>query len=93
MATWQGKPKSFTLERFLPGNYGYSEYQEVDFKWTYGTVSDVLTVSETDKQDTKTSHYGNHEAEALLYTLANWYGTYEGKEKLKELLKDILEAE
>lgn len=89
MATWRGTPRKFDLERYEPGAWG-GHYESVEFTWEYGTVADILTVIETDSSGPKQTLYGKGDAEALLYTLAQWYGRYEGVSNLKKLLNDIL---
>lgn len=93
MATWKGTPKDYDIERYHAGNGFIGNYEKVTYDWEYGTVTDSLTVKETDSQGTNRHHFGKWEAEAMLYTLAQWYGRYEGVDSLKILLKDILEAE
>lgn len=93
MATWNGTSKNFTLERWDPKDFGYSHYEDVEFNWSYNTTSDTLIVIDKDSFRTREELYSKDEAEALLHTLAQWYGRYEGKYHLKELLKDILKED
>lgn len=83
----------FRLERFLPTDFGYGSYQDVEYKWEYQTTADVLTLIETDEQGSTQQCIDKWEAEAMLKVLANWYAQYEGKENLKNLLKEELEQE
>ena len=93
MATWHGSPKNYYLEVYNKGNYGYSDYESVEFNWTYGTVADILTINRKDSNGMTALHFENSEAQAYLYTLAQWMARFEGKERLKTLLKDLLEEE
>lgn len=93
MATWRGDPKKFEVERGPtdPNSYD-SIWGEVDFRWEYNTTSDTLSIF-VEHPDIKTrrEYMGPDWAKAYLYTLANYYKTYVGREQLKELLKDLLE--
>lgn len=91
MATWKGTPKSFSLEVWKKGNYGYSDYENVEFNWEYGTVSDYLRIYRKDSEGTTDESYSNWEAQARLYMMVQWMVRYEGKEAFMRLIKDILE--
>ena len=93
MATWNGTSKKFQLERYAPEDYGYGHYEYVEFNWSYNTTSDYLTITEKDSQEEKVEVFSRYRAEAMLYTIAQWYGRFVGIEELKLLHKDILEAE
>lgn len=91
MATWSGTAKKFKLLDCR--SYGDETWEDVEFNWSYGTVSDILTITKEYPFDVtrKTEVlYSKEEAGALLYMLAQWYSRYEGKEELKELLKEAL---
>ena len=97
MATWNGKPKKFKIE-FVNKNPNIWDlsYDEVEFSWNYSTSADCLEVIYSHpelKGSPKSTLYGPDHAQALLYTLASWMATYEGRDNLKELLKDLLEEE
>lgn len=95
MATWRmPEPKKFWVE-FTHRDSSYHDLarEEVEYGWNYNTTADVLeiTTSYPQKRDDDRSHlYGPSDAAAELYTLASWYATYNGKDRLKELLKEIL---
>lgn len=97
MATWKGEPKKFKVE-FMSKNankYFYDpSWDEVSFHWEYQTTADFLSIyAEHPDMETSRELMGPDWAEAQLYTLANYYATYVGREQLKELLKDLLEEE
>lgn len=90
MSTWNGTPKKFKLEYYRSGNYGWASYEDIEYNWEYNTTSDILTVKIKDPEKEYRKLYGKDDAEALLHTLASWYSIYEGKENLKNLLKDLI---
>ena len=91
MATWKSIDKiAFSLERRLTPKYEFSEYQDVSYSWEYSTIVDTLTIITIDKQGKNKQRYGRDEAKAQLKILANWYAQYEGKDYLKDLLKEEL---
>ena len=91
MATWNGYPKKFSMEVYKPGNHGYLSWEDVEFGWEYFTVSDYFRP--WSKQDGEEIVYGdllsNENAKAMLWCLAEWYNSYEGSEKLDELIQEI----
>jgi hypothetical protein len=93
MATWNGIPKNFILEVYQRGALGHSDYENVEFNWEYGTVSDYLRVIRKDSNGETSESYSNWEAQARLYIMAQWIARYEGREALKTLLKDFLDEE
>jgi len=98
MATWKGKPKKFSVEVCGPSTHWDLQWADVDFRWEYNTTSDTLSIFAEhpvmdDPKQKEPQLYSQEWAAAYLYTLASFYATYEGKEDLKELLKDLLEEE
>lgn len=91
MATWNGDPKIFPLERYLPENYGHGEFIDVEFRWSYSTSSDTLVISQKSMAGNEQHFSGHDDAVAQLYMLADWYGKYEGTDKLRQLLAPMLE--
>jgi hypothetical protein len=91
MATWTGKPKKFSMEVFGPENYGYGEWEEVEYNWEYGTVSDYFRINTT--MPGKEKEYGDllskEGAIATLHCLMEWYNSYEGSNELDEMVKEI----
>ena len=96
MATWKmNSPKEFRIE-FIHKDNSYRDlaYERVSHSWEYHTVSDVLEIKREHPQmreEDKTELMGPDQAAAQLFILADWYATYNGKDKLKELLKKQLE--
>ena len=98
MATWKGDPKKFSVEVSGPANHWDESYGDAEFRWEYNTTSDCLCVYATheimnDPRQQEPTRYSKSWAEATLYTIANWYAIYEGRQNLKDLLKDLLEEE
>lgn len=90
MATWYGTAKKFMLEVWKKGNYGYSDYEKVEFNWEYGTVSDYLRIRRTDSEGTTNESWSKWEAEARLYMMMQWMARYEGKENLMAMVNEVL---
>lgn len=91
MATWNSR-------RTVKWSYDAGfDYAACENHWSYGTVSDFLTIiTKMDQYSTytgyqpaseKITHYSKSEALALLETLIDWAETYEGKGTVEDLLK------
>lgn len=95
MATWKGKPKEFKVE-FVNKDPSFWDLttSNVTFKWEYNTTCDTLNViAKHPEMEPLRELYSPKWAAAYIYTMADWMATYEGLDKLKELLKPILEKE
>lgn len=95
MATWEGrKPTKYN-------EYTGADYAKTEMNWSYGTVSDTLTINikqgeysdwaKTHKPSEFVEHMSKDKALAMLEQLADWCNQYEGHEKLEEILKKIRE--
>jgi hypothetical protein len=93
MATWSGQPKKFNMEIYHKPRYEHSSYEDVEYSWEYHTVSDTLLIREVSSNGTEENLMGPDHGKALLYTLAHWYKTYNSREQLLDLLKDIIKEE
>lgn len=95
MATWKGRKTT-----------QYSEYMGVDYaktemSWSYGTVSDILTLhfqqgeyadySKSHPSTEFTEHMSKDKALAMLEQLADWCNRYEGEETLDRIVNRIRE--
>lgn len=93
MATWRSIAKMvFNLECWDVGDYDLHS-EDVTYTWEYNTTSDILAIKESYVDKEKIELLGKWHAEAQLKVLANWYATYEGKDRLKNLLKEELAEE
>jgi hypothetical protein len=91
MATWKGKPHTYTLE--VVGDHGYLDYGKVEYKWEYGTCADSLVIIRTEEgKEPIREYFGRDYAIAQMETLLDWFSTYEGMENLEAIISAIKES-
>jgi hypothetical protein len=91
MATWNGKPKTFRMETYRTGNFGYSDWEDVECGWEYNTTSDYFRhYAKLPGEEKQWGELLSKEgAIATLYGLMEWYNAYEGDEDLDKMIKEI----
>lgn len=90
MATWYGIPKKRRMEMYLPENHGYGSYEEVECGWEYNTTSDCFRpYTQVEGKEKEWNIFSQENAEALLYSLMDWYNLYVGAEHLDAMIQEI----